>query len=119
VPWRRYQYERLRPTVFSALAGRWSALFFNCLVWRDRPGRGGKGEETPTSNAERRSIVAYYSTAETDPKVYHVCRNCHVGNNIGKQYLAVGKPPGYRLCKRCKELQDNGDCEPGIPTPAR
>ena len=63
--------------------------------------------------------MAYYSTEKDRPDRYHECKNCHVGNNIGKQYLAEGKPPGARLCEICARLQRQGNCTPGTPIPAR
>jgi len=61
--------------------------------------------------------MAYYT--KKDPKIYHVCKNCKVGNNIERENLAQGIPPGTRLCKECEELQDKRQCIPGTPTPAR
>ena len=61
--------------------------------------------------------MAYHSKEVLD--IYHECKNCTVGNNIEPENLVPGKPPGARLCKPCKKLQEARDCEPGIPTPAR
>ena len=61
--------------------------------------------------------MAYYSTLKTG--VYHVCKNCHVGNNIEGRNLRTGQPPEASLCELCKDLRNAGRCEPGIPIPAR
>lgn len=61
--------------------------------------------------------MAYYSRLR--PTVYHVCKNCTVGNNIEAQNLREGKPEGARLCESCAELQKDGKCILGTPTPAR
>jgi len=61
--------------------------------------------------------MAYHSTKSEG--IYHECRNCDVGNNIEKKYLKEGKPAGAVLCKRCRELKDQGKCVPGTPIPAR
>jgi hypothetical protein len=61
--------------------------------------------------------MAYYS--KESPSVYHVCRNCHVGNNIERENLKQGTPPGAKLCDECERLQREGKCNYGTPTPAR
>jgi hypothetical protein len=61
--------------------------------------------------------MAYHTTK--DPKIYHACKNCTVGNNIEKENLAQGIPSGARLCKECQDLQANNRCIPGTPSPAR
>jgi len=61
--------------------------------------------------------MAYYSKLDTT--VYHTCRNCTVGNNIESHNLANGQPAGARLCRDCQQLQSDGNCTPGTPTPAR
>ena len=67
--------------------------------------------------------MAYYSSKR--PKIYHECRNCHVGNNMVEGNLIKGIPPTVkgrdgkirkpRLCKTCKRLKAKGKCIPGIP----
>jgi len=61
--------------------------------------------------------MAYYSQAQ--PQIYHVCKNCHVGNNIEARNLREGQPEGARLCETCAKLHNEGQCVPGTPTPAR
>ena len=61
--------------------------------------------------------MSYYS--KRDPTIYHSCKNCTVGNNIEKENLSEGQPTGARLCKDCADLQREGRCTPGTPTPAK
>ena len=61
--------------------------------------------------------MAYYS--KLDPSIYHVCRNCHLGNNIEAENLREGQPSNAKLCDTCADLQKQGRCERGIPIPAR
>lgn len=61
-------------------------------------------------------MTAYYT--KKDPSIYHVCKNCKEGNNIEKGKLVPGRAPGAKLCKRCADLQREGECAPGTPTPA-
>lgn len=61
--------------------------------------------------------MAYYS--KESPEIYHVCKNCHVGNNIEARNLREGQPAEARLCSTCDNLRSNGNCTPGTPTPAR
>lgn len=61
--------------------------------------------------------MAYYT--RKDPTIYHVCKNCYVGNNIERENLVQGTPPGARLCEICARLQRERNCTPGKPTPAR
>ena len=61
--------------------------------------------------------MAYYSKEQ--PEIYHVCKNCHVGNNIEAENLREGQPAGARLCNTCDDLRSKGDCTPGTPAPAR
>lgn len=61
-------------------------------------------------------MTAYYT--KNDLKIYHVCKNCYVANNIEREDLAEGVPPSARLCKVCEELQRQRACTPGTPTPA-
>ena len=61
--------------------------------------------------------MAYYSKKE--PLVYHLCRNCHAGNNIERENLKEGIPTGAKLCDECARLRDEGKCNYGTPIPAR
>lgn len=61
--------------------------------------------------------MAFYT--RLDPSKYHICRNCHVGNNIEKENLKTGIPNNSKLCPICEDLKGKGDCEPGVPTPAQ
>lgn len=61
--------------------------------------------------------MAYHSTRPGETK-YHTCRNCDVGNNIEKKYLAEGMGTSRALCDKCSELTKNSKCTPGTPTPA-
>ena len=61
--------------------------------------------------------MAYYSRLETE--VYHICKNCHVGNNIEAENLVEGQPAGSRLCKECADLRDSSNCTYGTPTPSK
>ena len=49
-----------------------------------------------------KKVGAYYTTEETN--VYHIYKECTVGNNIEKRNIRGGTG-GYRLCKKCKEIQ--------------
>jgi hypothetical protein len=73
---------------------------------------------TPIPAGKRKPTKAYYSKAYPRPKIYHVCQNCNVGNNIEAKYLVAGKPPGAKLCQNCARLRKKGKCIRGIPTPA-
>ena len=63
--------------------------------------------------------MAYYSSKS--PKIYHNCKNCHVGNNMVAGNLIKRKPPivkGHkkpRLCEVCATLKAMGRRVPGIP----
>lgn len=67
--------------------------------------------------------MAYYSKLR--PTVYHICKNCNVGNNMVKENLGIGMPPPIkgrggklkepRLCKTCAALKKADKCVPGIP----
>lgn len=63
----------------------------------------------------------YWSTHPGDKPVYHTCRKCTEGNNIEKGYLESGNSPpaDYRKCGKCDMLENSGNCETGVPTPAR
>jgi hypothetical protein len=60
--------------------------------------------------------MAYYSVK--NPKTYHNCKNCNVGDNIVKENQRKGKPPGAVLCITCFNLNAAGKGIPGIPKPA-
>jgi hypothetical protein len=81
-----------------------------CIAGKGIPG-------TPIPAGKRTSV--YYSKAYRRPKIYHVCRNCYVGNNIEAKYLAAGKPKGAKLCRNCARLRSKGKCVPGIMIPAK
>jgi len=61
--------------------------------------------------------MAYHK--KDDPSVYHECRNCTEGNNIEAENIEKGIPQGASLCKKCAELQQQGYCQYGTPTPAK
>jgi len=63
------------------------------------------------------NAMAYFSGLR--PEIYHVCKNCHVGNNIEPRNLREGQPRQAKLCETCAELQSEGKCVLGIPVPAR
>lgn len=49
-----------------------------------------------------KKVNPYHTDEETE--VHHIFKDCIVGNNIEKRNLKRGTG-GYRLCKRCKEMQ--------------
>ncbi len=49
-----------------------------------------------------REVTAYYSK---DSDVYHVCKNCTLGDNIESDKLETGKPGKRHLCQRCKDIR--------------
>jgi hypothetical protein len=61
--------------------------------------------------------MAYYS--KLNPEIYHICKNCTVGNNIEKHNLVEGQPPGARLCKNCADMTSQNRCIHGTPIPAK
>lgn len=44
---------------------------------------------------------SYYSV---DSDVYHVCRNCTLGDNIESDKRRTGDPGKRRKCQRCKDI---------------
>jgi hypothetical protein len=72
------------------------------------------------------AVMAYYS--KECPEIYHVCQNCHLGQNIEEKFLVEGMPNPVRggdgklkkprVCKVCARLCRAGDCIPGAPIPA-
>lgn len=46
-------------------------------------------------------VTPYYSV---DSDVYHVCRNCTIGDNIESDKRESGSPGSRRMCKRCKDI---------------
>ena len=58
--------------------------------------------------------MAYYSKLR--PNIYHICRNCTVGNKIEWENLRKGKPPGANLCKTCANKSSQNKCTRGTPT---
>jgi len=59
--------------------------------------------------------MAYYSGLR--PEIYHVCKNCHIGNNIVPKNLREGWPRQAGLCEVCVKLQGEGKCVPSVPKP--
>lgn len=63
--------------------------------------------------------MAYYSKLK--PTVYHLYRNCSVGNNMVKGHLKTGEPPividgkELKLCRTCARLRANNTGIPGKP----
>lgn len=63
--------------------------------------------------------MAYYSSKS--PKIYHNCKNCHVGDNMVKENLRKGRPKTVKgrkppiLCKICAGLRKTGKFTTGIP----
>jgi len=47
-------------------------------------------------------VNPYYSV---DSGVYHICRNCTIGDNIESDKLQRGNPGNRRLCHRCKDIR--------------
>jgi len=52
-------------------------------------------------------------------KIYHICRNCPVGNNIEAENLKEGRPTNSRMCYVCKKKKKRNKCTRGIPIPAQ
>lgn len=63
--------------------------------------------------------MAYYSKLQ--PTVYHLYKNCNVGNNMVKGHLQTGEPPividgkKLKLCRTCKTLEAADKGIPGVP----
>ena len=60
--------------------------------------------------------MAYYSGLR--PEIYHLFKNCYIGNNIDPKNLREGQPRQARLCEVCAELQGDGKGVLGVPFPA-
>jgi hypothetical protein len=67
-------------------------------------------------------VETYYSKER--PEIFHMCQNCHLGQNIDENNLVVNQPPlpmkrkKPRLCKTCARLCIAGKCVTGTPIPA-
>ena len=46
-------------------------------------------------------VTAYYSK---DSDIYHVCKNCTLGDNIEADKRDSGSPGKRRMCQRCKDI---------------
>jgi len=68
-------------------------------------------------------VVNTYYSAER-PEIFHMCQNCHLGQNIDEKNLVANQPPlpmkrkKARLCKTCVRLCIAGKCIIGAPIPA-
>ena len=60
--------------------------------------------------------MAYYSGLR--PEIYHLFKNCYIGNNIKPKNLREGQPRQARMCEVCAELQSEGKGVLGVPKPA-
>jgi hypothetical protein len=47
-------------------------------------------------------VTEYYSK---DSDVYHICKNCSLGDNIEPDKLQKGAPGRRHLCQRCKDIR--------------
>jgi hypothetical protein len=75
---------------------------------------------TDTNKDKRHSdqgdtVTNYYSGLQ--PEIYHVCRNCRVGNSIDSKNRREGRPRQAQLCEICAKLQRTGRGIPGMPAP--
>ena len=61
--------------------------------------------------------MAYYSGLR--PEIYHLFKNCYIGNNIESKNLREGQPRQARICEVCAELQSEGKGVLGVPEPAK
>ena len=64
-------------------------------------------------------VETYYSKER--PRIFHMCQNCHLGQNIEANNLVANQPPlvkKARLCKTCVRLCIAGKCITGTPIPA-
>ncbi|MBA7560392.1 hypothetical protein ES708_02017 [subsurface metagenome] len=67
-------------------------------------------------------VETYYS--KESPKIFHMCQNCFLGQNIEKKNLVPNQPPQKmgrkkpKLCKICVKLCIGGKCITGAPIPA-
>jgi hypothetical protein len=92
-------------------------------------GKGVPGTPKLSRLYKYAAVMAYYSKEHPRPKIYHVCQNCFLGQNIERAQLRRGKPKDFkgrdgklkkpRVCKICAKLCRVGDCIPGAPIPAR
>ena len=60
--------------------------------------------------------MAYYSGLR--PEIYHLFKNCYIGNNIDPRNLHEGQPRQARICEVCAELMSEGKGVLGVPLPA-
>ena len=61
--------------------------------------------------------MAYYSGLR--PEIYHLFKNCYIGNSIAPRNLREGQPRQARLCEVCAELMSEGKGVLGVPVPAK
>ena len=61
--------------------------------------------------------MTYYSGLR--PEIYHLFKNCYIGNNIDPRNLREGQPRQARICEVCAELQSEGKGVLGVPLPAK
>jgi len=47
-------------------------------------------------------VTPYYSK---DSDVYHICKNCTLGDNIEPDKLKNSAPGRRHLCQRCKDIR--------------
>ncbi len=77
------------------------------------------GVPIPAKVQKKTEISPYYSNAELKPKIYHLCPNCYLGNNIEELNLSNGRPQGAELCQNCARLRNKGKCVSGDMIPAQ
>ncbi len=104
-----------KPT--KAKRGKKPRLCKTCAGLQEK-GQCTPGVPKPATVDKKRPVEAYYSNAELEPKIYHICPNCYLGNNIEELNLSDGKPQGAELCQNCARLRDKGKCVSGTMDPA-
>lgn len=68
-------------------------------------------------------VKTYYSSK--CPQIFHICKNCFLGQNIESKNLIKDQPPLVkdgkepRLCKVCTKDCIIGECMVGTPIPAQ
>ncbi|MBA7631683.1 hypothetical protein ES703_39218 [subsurface metagenome] len=108
-----------RPKPFKGRDGkiRRPRLCKKCAKLHEK-GRCTPGVPDPSIVKKGGEISPYYSSAELKPKIYHLCPNCYLGNNIEELNLSNGKPQGAELCQNCTRLRNKGKCVSGTMIPA-